>query len=84
MYKIVEHQTITNGTEVFKNESEYIKSFRLRRNALHFVLEIMQNDYRKEGYGTEPVVGGISCYKSEKTSKGKRVITEVIIKVEKA
>lgn len=84
MYKIVEHQTITNGTEVFKNESEYIKSFRLRRNALHYVLEIMQSDLRKEGFGTEPIVGGISCYKSEKTSKGNRVITEVIIKVEKA
>ena len=83
MYKIVEHQTITNNTEVFKNESEYIKSFRLRKNALHYVLEIMQSELRKEGYGTEPIVGGINCYKSEKTSKGNRIITEVVIKVEK-
>ena len=55
---------------------------RLRQAGINPYLA-MQNDYRKEGYGTEPVVGGISCYKSEKTSKGKRVITEVIIKVEK-
>jgi hypothetical protein len=84
MYKIVEHQTVTNGTTVFKNESEYIKSFRLRRNALHYILEIMQSDLRKEGFGTEPIVGGINCYKSEKTSKGNRIITEIVIKVEKA
>jgi hypothetical protein len=61
-----------------------IDEFRLRKNALHYVLEIMQNEYREEGYATEPRVGGIYCYKNEKTANGDREITEIIIKVEKA
>ena len=36
------------------------------------------------GFATEPRVGGIYCYKSEKTAQGERKITEIIIKVEKA
>ena len=44
----------------------------------------MQNEYRAEGYATEPRVGGIYCYKNEKTANGDREITEILIKVEKA
>ena len=35
------------------------------------------------GYATEVRVGSLYCYKSEKTSKGNRYITEILIKVEK-
>lgn len=58
--------------------------FRLRRNALHYILDIIQNDYREDGWGTEPIVGGINCYKSVKTDSGERKIMEVRIVVEKA
>ena len=64
----------------FENNDE----FRLRKNALHYVLDIVQSDYREAGYATEARVGGIFCYKSEKTAQGDRKVTEIIIKVEKA
>lgn len=58
--------------------------FRLKRTALHYIFDICQSDFRKDGYGTEPIVGGINCYKSEKTEGGDRKIIEVRVKVEKA
>ena len=57
--------------------------FRLRRNALHYLREIVQNDYREEGYATSLLAGGLYCIKSEKTDKGERKTTEIRIKVEK-
>lgn len=59
------------------------ESFRLRRNALHYLFEIVQNEYRERGYATEVRVGSLYCYKSEKTDDGNRKITEILIKVEK-
>ena len=58
--------------------------FKLRRNAIHYVLDIVRNDLIEDGYGTEPIVGGINCYKSEKIENGYRKIMEVRVKVEKA
>ena len=51
---------------------------------MRYVLELVQSDYREKGYATEPMVGGIFCYNSEKTSNGERKITAIRIKVEKA
>lgn len=83
MYQIVYYYKETEGRKVVEREYHSDK-FRLRRNALHYVLDVVQNDYREDGYGTEPRVGGIFCYKSEKTDKGDRKVIEVHIKVEKA
>lgn len=65
-------------------EREYFSSdeFRLRKNALHYLLEIVRSDYREQGYATEERVGGIFCYKSEKTTLGTKT-EEIHIKVEK-
>ena len=82
MYQIIYYYKETIGKTV-KEQIMEGTMFRLRRNALHYLLEIVQNDYRKEGYGTEPIVGGINCYKSEKTEEGNRKVIEEIIKVEK-
>ena len=57
--------------------------FRLRRNALHYLFNIVQNEYRKRGYSTEIGVGSLYCYKSDKTDEGNRKIIEILIKVEK-
>lgn len=57
--------------------------FRLRRNALHYLFDIVQNEYREKGYATETRVGSLYCYKSDKTEKENRKITEILIKVEK-
>jgi hypothetical protein len=57
--------------------------FRLRRNALHYLFDIVQNEYRERGYATEVRVGSLYCYKSDKTDDGNRKITEILIKVEK-
>ena len=57
--------------------------FRLRRNALHYLFDIVQNEYRERGYATEVRVGSLYCYKSDKTAEGNRKITEILIKVEK-
>jgi hypothetical protein len=65
---------------------EYVdmgESFRLRRNALHYLFDIVQSEYKERGYATEIRVGSLYCYKSEKTAEGNRKITEMLIKVEK-
>lgn len=83
MYQVVYYYkgTVGKATELDVVEGD---KFRLRRNALHYILDIIQNDYREDGWGTEPVVGGINCYKSMKTDSGDRKLMEVRIVVEKA
>lgn len=58
--------------------------FRLRRNALHYLFDVVQNEYREKGYATEVRVGSLYCYKSNKTKEGKREVNEILIKVEKS
>ena len=88
MYRLVYYVTETMRTEgnelpeVFENEY-HSDEFRLRRNALHYLREIVKSEYREEGFGTEEIVGGIKCYKSEKTNNKKRKVIEIKIKVEK-
>lgn len=84
MYAIIYYYKETEGNSVVEKEYHRGEVFRMRRNALHYVLDIIQSEYREDGYGTEPMVGGINCYKSEKTENGERKIMEVRIKVEKA
>ena len=86
MYQLVYYYKETTFTSTFSTgfEREYHSDeFRLRRNALHYLLDIVQSEYRAEGYGTEQIVGGINCYKSKKTENGDKKIIEVKIKVEK-
>lgn len=84
MYQLVYYYKETTGSKIIEEKPRKLFEFRLRRNALHFLFEIIQNEYREKEYGTEQMVGGISCYKSEKTESGERKIIEVKIKVEKA
>lgn len=84
VYYIKRTEGLTSKEQEFKRYESNGEEFRLRRNALHYVLEILQQDYRSQGYATEQRVGGIYCYKNERTAQGDREITEIIIKVEKA
>lgn len=59
------------------------ETFRLRRNALHYLYDTVQSEYRERGYATEKRVGSLYCYKSIKTDEGNRKIIEILIKVEK-
>lgn len=82
MYTLVYYVRQKKGNEVFENI--YVgEEYRLRNNALHYLREIVQNDYRENGYGTEERVGSIYCNKSKLNKKGEREIEEVLIKVEK-
>ena len=87
MYQIVYYSRITEDLNAerqeFQRQENDNEKFRLRRTALHYVSECLEEFYRHLGYVTEKTVGGISCYKSEKTENGNRKITEVRIKVEK-
>ena len=83
MYQVVYYYKETIGKEITLDVVEGNK-FRLRRNALHHISEIIQSDYREDDWGTEPTKGGISCYKSVKTDNGERKYMEVRIVVEKA
>lgn len=86
MYKLNYYSKITEGLASKEQEYEYLGTgeiFRLRRNALHYLFETVQSEYNSMGYGTEKKVGGLYCYKSEKTEKGDRRIIEMLIKVEK-
>lgn len=83
MYRIIYYYKETVGKTIKEQIMEGAE-FKLRRNALHYILDVIQKDYREEGYGTEPIVGGINCYKSEKTEEGERKIIEERIVAEKA
>lgn len=87
MYQLVYYytETINNQETMCKkyNGSYNNTKFRLRKNALHYLREIVQTEYRKEDFGTEEIVGGINCYKSEKIENEGRKIIEITIKVEK-
>lgn len=84
MYTIANYYRESKGNEVVEREYRNIENFRLRRNALRYVLEIVQSYYKEKGYATETIKSGINCYKSEKDSQGERKIIELQIKVEKA
>ena len=82
MYTLIYNVRETEGNKV--SEREYRgEEWRLRRTALNYLREIVRESYIENGYGTENIVGGIQCYKSEKTNKDERKITEIRIKVEK-
>ena len=84
MYKIVFNRIETGMKQSTKEVREYPHQFRLKRNAVHYVRETVQNDFRREGYATELIAkGGISCFKSEITSEGNRNEIEFTIEVKR-
>lgn len=84
MYKVVFNRIETCTGQSTKEVHEYPHQFRLKRNAVHYVREIMQSEFRRQGYATELIAkGGISCFKSEITSKSNRNEIEFIIEVKK-
>lgn len=85
MYKLNYYVKHTEGLTSKEQNYEYLgmgEFFRLRRNALHYLFDIVQNEYKAMGYATEVRVGSIYCYKSEKTAQGDRKIIEMLIKIE--
>ena len=86
MYKLNYYSKQTESLSSKEQNYEYLgmgEFFRLRKNALHHLFEIVQRDYREQGWATEVGIGCLHCYKSKKTAEGKREITEILIKVEK-
>ena len=86
MYQLVYYIKKTKGLTSKEQEYERYENdvvFRLRRNAIHYISEILKQDYISEGYAAETRVGGIYLYKNERTAAGDREITEIIIKAEK-
>lgn len=59
------------------------ETFRLRKDALNYLFDIVQSEYRELGYATENRVGSLYVYKSVKMAEGNRKIIEILIKVEK-
>lgn len=59
------------------------ETFRLRKDALNYLFDIVQSEYRELGYATENRVGSLYVYKSVKTAEGNRKIIEILIKAEK-
>ena len=83
MYTLVYYVKETKGSRVI--ERKYVgEEFRLKKNALHFLREIVKECYINKGYATEDIASGLNCYNSEKTTEEERKVTEVLIKVEKA
>ena len=86
MYKLNYYRRSITDNENKKLKFEYFSTgefFRLRRNALHYLFDIVQNEYRERGYATEVRVGSLYCYKSDKNAQGDRKLIEILIKVEK-
>lgn len=83
MYQLVYHYSVSINGEVV--ERQYIgEEFRLRKEALHYLLKEVKNEYKEAGYEVVYRVGGIRCYKNEKTDTEARKIISTIIRVEKA
>ena len=86
MYKLNYYGRSIADNENKEQKFEYFgmgEFFRLRRNALHYLFDIVQSEYREKGYATEVRVGSLYCYKSDKNAQGDRKIIEILIKVEK-
>lgn len=86
MYKLNYYSKLTEGLTSKEQKYEYNgegETFRLRKNALHYLYDIVQSEYISMGYATEKRVGSLYCYKSIKTKEGDRTIIEKLIKVEK-
>lgn len=86
MYKLNYYSKQTESLSNKEQNYKYLgmgEFFRLRKNALHYLFDIVQNEYRDMGYATEMRRGSLYCYKSNKTAQGDREITEILIKVEK-
>lgn len=82
MYTLVYHRKETKGSVIVK--SEYASGeFRLKKNALHYLWKVVQNEYLEMGYTTEVRVGGLYCYQSCKNAQGERKTVEEWIKIEK-
>lgn len=85
MYKLVYNYKESEKDKVLV-EKEYFfgDTFRLKKNAVHYLLEIIQNEFRNEGYATEQVSGGaLYCIKTDITAERKRVVVEWKISVKK-
>lgn len=66
MYKIVYSRKETDGIQSVEEVHAFPHQFRLKRNAVHYVREIIQNIYREEGYATELIAKGrLSCLKQK-------------------
>lgn len=82
MYQLIYYYKITINDEVV--ERQYIgEEFRLRKEALQYLLKEVKNEYKEAGYEVVNRVGEIRCYKNEKTDTGARKIISTRIKVEK-
>lgn len=82
MYKLNYYITEKRGSQVFKDEFTNAE-FRLRKDALNYLLQIVRKDYEKSGYTTTVRVGGIHCYKNTLTENEVNITEDVIIRVEK-
>lgn len=85
MYKLNYNYKETEDNKVLV-EKEYFfgEIFRLKKYAVHHLLDIIQREYKTEGYRTEQITGNaIYCYKSELTAENKRKTIEWTICVKK-
>lgn len=85
MYKLIYNYKETEDDKVLV-EKEYFfgDTFRLKRYAVHYLLSIIQSEYKKEGYGTEQITGSaIHCCKTEVTTENRRKAIEWTIYVKK-
>lgn len=84
MYILFYNYKETDDNKVLGKEYYFGEIFRKRKSAVHYLLDIIQSEYREKGYGTEQITGGaIYCYKSELTKKNKRKVIEWTISVKK-
>ena len=84
MYRLVYNYRETKGHEVFEREYNFGDEFRLKKDAVHFLLKNIQDEYKKGGYATEQVNGrALYCIKTDITAERKHVVVEWKISVKK-
>lgn len=85
MYKLVYNYKETEDNKVLVEKEHFFgDTFRLKRDAIHYLLNNIQSEYKAGGYRTEQITGSvIYCYKSELTAENKRKAIEWTIYVKK-
>lgn len=82
MYTLVYYVRKTKGEKVYENKYPG-EEFRLKKNALHFIREMLKECFIENGSAVEDVKNGLNCYKSKKNANGVRETFETRIRIEK-
>lgn len=84
MYKLIYNYKETTDNKVLEREYYFGEIFRMRKSAVHYLLDKIQSKFVEYGYRTQQMNSGtIHCYRSELTTNNELKVIEWTISVKK-